>query len=59
VNKRIEGEPLKYGMVETKLKRYLMQKAYQLAIQDYIRSLVEKSHIEGIQISWKASNIID
>lgn len=58
LNKRIEGKPLEYDMVAEKIKRYLTQKASQLAIQAYIQSLVEKTDIEGIQINFADENII-
>lgn len=47
---RIEGKPLEYDMVAEKVKSYLTQKASQLSISAYIRSLVDKADIEGIQI---------
>ncbi len=50
LSERIEGRPLEYGMVAEKIKNYLTQKASQLSIQIYIQSLIERAHIEGIQI---------
>jgi len=50
LSERIEGRPLEYDMIAEKIKSYLTQKASQLSIQTYIQSLVERAHIEGIQI---------
>lgn len=58
VKRRIEGNPLEYDMVAGKIRSYLTQKASRLAIQAYIRLLVDKSDIEGIDICFSDENIV-
>jgi peptidyl-prolyl cis-trans isomerase C len=56
VNK-VNGKPLKYSMVEDRIKGYLKHRASHLGIQAFIQTLVEKSSIEGIRLLFTDKNI--
>ena len=54
---KVDGKPLEYSMVATKVRDYLAHRSSRLAIQAYIQSLVEESDIEGIEIEFSDDNI--
>ena len=57
IERKIEGKPLEYSMVEDKVKGYLVHRASHLAIQAYIQSLVERADIEGVKMLFAEENI--
>ncbi len=57
VAQKIEGKPLDFSMVESKVKRYLIERASRLALQKYIQRLVEVADIQGIQLRFDEENI--
>jgi len=57
VHRKIEGKPLKYSMVEDKIKGYLVHRASHLAIQAFIQNLIEQAEIEGVKMLFAEDNI--
>ncbi len=50
IDKRIDGEPLPYEMVEDRIRSYLTERNYRRAVNQYIQLLVGSAEIEGIEI---------
>ena len=50
IHRKIEGEPLDYHLMADKVRAYLVHNASRVAIQKYIRGLIGKAQIEGIDL---------
>lgn len=48
IEKRVEGEQLPFDMVKAKINRYLNERAQRKAISVYIRDLIDKADIDGV-----------
>lgn len=51
IHRKIEGDSLNYQLMAEKVRAYLTHQASNLAIQRYIRGLVENAKIEGIRLN--------
>jgi len=49
IEKRVEGEQLPFNMVKAKINRYLNERAQRKAISVYIRELIDKATIDGVE----------
>jgi peptidyl-prolyl cis-trans isomerase C len=49
IEKRVEGEQLPFDMVKAKINRYLNERAQRKAISVYIRDLIDKADIDGVE----------
>lgn len=58
IHRKVEGDSLNYQLMAAKVRAYLTRKASDLAIQGYIRGLVENAKIEGIHVDLNGSKPI-
>ncbi len=55
---RIEGDPLPYDAVKSKISTYLTEQVYRTAVRQYIQILVGGADIEGIELEGAESPLL-
>ncbi len=58
LDRESRGRPLSYGMVRERVAGYLCERAWSLAVRQYMQTLVGKASIEGIELEGASSPLV-
>lgn len=58
VHQKVDGKPLEFDMVYERIRDYLNEKVRRKAIAQYINALMADAHIEGIELNYTSSPLM-